>query len=245
MASAHDDPDELVIAQVAERWQALDPLLPVPSIPAAADGERFRPAAGRPHGLGGCGHWAGTPGTLEMCWGAARRFELTARVGGQDVTEALDQLLTAGTTTWPRSPARTRRTPRPWCPGPAGTSKGSLPCSATGFSRGGGRGAVRAARFQADERASERGARMPLGLQIRRAGPADLDVVVRLEHLVVRYDAHFGEVADRPWTADALRTEAKTALAAAEPWVWLAERDGQAVGVLQPSSPPTRAGSPR
>ena len=50
---------------------------------------------------------------------------------------------------------------------------------------------------------------LPPGLQIRRAGPPDLDTVVRLEHLVVRYDAHFGEVVDRPWTADALRSRSQ------------------------------------
>jgi GNAT superfamily N-acetyltransferase len=82
---------------------------------------------------------------------------------------------------------------------------------------------------------------LPAGLRIRRAGPADLDAVVPLEHEVVRYDAYFGEVVDRPWTAHALRAEAVTALAAAEPWVWLAERDGRPVGVLNAQRPAAAA----
>ena len=245
MASAHDDPDGLVVAQVARRWHALDPLLPVPSIPAAADGERF--TAGpldAPTAVGGCGHWAGTPGTLEMCWGAARRFELTARVAGPNVTGALDQLLsawcdhvavqpgaddedTAAVLSWPSRDvegitALLHHGLQPLAvvavrPGPA-----SRPVHEPANAPAAG---------SVDEPAERPGPR------IRRASPADLDAVVRLEHEVVRYDAHFGEVIDRPWTADALRAEAKTALAAAEPWVWLAERDGQAVGVLHAQRP--------
>ena len=183
MAAAHGDPDELVIAQVAGRWQALDSLLPVPTIPAAADGERFTACLpDAPTAVGGCGHWAGTPGTLEMCWGAARRFELTARVGGQDVTEALDQLLTAwhdhvavqpgageedtaAVVSWPSRDvegviALLRHGLQPLAvvavrSGPPGSRLTNEPANAV--------------------------PELPLGLQIRRAGPADLDAVVRLE----------------------------------------------------------------
>jgi GNAT superfamily N-acetyltransferase len=232
MASAHGDPDELVIAQVAQRWQALDPLLPVPSIPAAADGERF--TAGPPDAptaVGGCGHWAGTPGTLEMCWGAARRFELTARVGGPDVTEGLDQLLTAWHDHVAVQPGVDEEDTAAVLSWPSRDVEGVAALLHHGLQPL----AVVAVRSRPER--SGPGPELPPGLRIRRAGPADLDAVVRLEHLVVRYDAHFGEVIDRPWTADALRTEAKTALTAAEPWVWLAERDGQAVGVLHAQRP--------
>jgi hypothetical protein len=44
---------------------------------------------------------------------------------------------------------------------------------------------------------------------------------------VVRFDAHFSSVIERPNTADALRREATENLAAPEPWTWLAERDGE------------------
>jgi GNAT superfamily N-acetyltransferase len=246
MASAHDDPDELVIAQVAQRWQALDPLLPVPAVPdaTAADGERF--TAGPPDAptaVAACGHWQGAPGSLELCWGTARRFDLTARVAGPDVAGALDQLLsswrghlaaepglddedTSAVLSWPSRDVE----------GVAALLRHGLQPLAVVAVRPGpaNRPANGRASDPADGPVNEGG--RP-GLQIRRAGLADLDAVVRLEHEVVRYDANFVAVIDRPWTADALRAEAKTALAAAEPWVWLAERDGQAVGVLHAQRP--------
>ena len=43
--------------------------------------------------MGACEHWHGDPESLELTWGAARRFQLTARVGGPDVGAALDALL--------------------------------------------------------------------------------------------------------------------------------------------------------
>jgi GNAT superfamily N-acetyltransferase len=75
------------------------------------------------------------------------------------------------------------------------------------------------------------------GVQIRQAGPADLDTVVRLGMETIRYDAHFGTVIERPETPAALRGEAAQALAVAEPWVWLAERDGDPFGLLYAERP--------
>ena len=66
-------------------------------------------------------------------------------------------------------------------------------------------------------------------MRIRQAGPADLDEVVRLGLETIRYDAHFGTVIERPETPVALRHEAGELLAAPDPWVWLAERDGAPV----------------
>ena len=43
--------------------------------------------------LGICEHWAGEPGSLELTWGAARRFQLTPQISGADVAAALDELL--------------------------------------------------------------------------------------------------------------------------------------------------------
>jgi GNAT superfamily N-acetyltransferase len=69
-------------------------------------------------------------------------------------------------------------------------------------------------------------------LRIRRAGPADIDAVVRLGLEVIRFDAHFGSVTERPETADALWRETAGLLAVPETWTWLAERDGTAIGML-------------
>ena len=74
-------------------------------------------------------------------------------------------------------------------------------------------------------------------VQIRRAGPADIDAVVRLGLEVIRYDAHFGSVTERPGTAAALHREAAGLLARPAPWTWLAERDGTAIGMLTAEAP--------
>src|ERR1700761_8362463 len=212
MAPAHDDLTGPVITQVARRWQALDPLLPEPSVPPDGCGQLFIAGpAGAPTAVATCNHWTGEPGTLEMCWGAARRFGLTAQVAGPDVTGALDALLsawrdhlsaqpglddgeTSATVSWPSRDVE----------GVAALlHHGMQPMAVV---------AVRPMHRSAPPgRLGEPGGELPAGLRIRRAGPADLDAVVPLEHEVVRYDAYFGEVVDRPWTADALRAEAAPA----------------------------------
>jgi GNAT superfamily N-acetyltransferase len=64
-----------------------------------------------------------------------------------------------------------------------------------------------------------------------------LDQVVRLGMETIRYDAHFGTVIERPETPAALRREAGQVLAAPDPWVWLAERDGAPIGLLYAERP--------
>ena len=61
--------------------------------------------------------------------------------------------------------------------------------------------------------------------------------MVRLGLEVIRYDAHFGNGSERPDTVGALRHEADEMLAGPEPWMWLAERDGQAIGLLAAQRP--------
>jgi GNAT superfamily N-acetyltransferase len=73
--------------------------------------------------------------------------------------------------------------------------------------------------------------------RIRRAGPADIDAVVRLGLEVIRFDAQFGAVHERPDTVDALRLEAAGLLAGPAAWTWLAERDGEAIGMLSAQRP--------
>ena len=77
----------------------------------------------------------------------------------------------------------------------------------------------------------------PLGVRIRRAGPADLDVVTRMGMDVVRFDAHFGGVIERPGAAEALRAKVARLLDDHEPWAWLAEREGRPVGLLVAERP--------
>lgn len=232
MLAAPDDLIEQVIAQAGRRWRALDPLLPAPSIPPAGGGEWLTAGpAGAPTAVATCGHWTGEPGSLEMCWGAARRFGLTAQVAGPDVTGGLDALLSAWRDHLAAQPGRDDPDTSATVSWPSRDVEGVAALLHHGL-RPMAVVAVRPGRSRLGGREE-----LPPGLRIRRASPADLDAVVPLEHEVVRYDAYFGEVVDRPWTADALRAEAAAALAAAEPWVWLAERDGQPVGVLNAQRP--------
>jgi GNAT superfamily N-acetyltransferase len=213
-----------VTALVAGRWAALDRLLPVP--PALGDGD----VLAVPGAAGRCEHWAGEPGSLDLAWGAARRFRLEPQAAGPDVRGALDRLLTrwrehlaglpgtgaddtAAVVPWPSRDIAGHR---------ALLDHGLIPL------------AIIAART-----AGRDGQPVPSGpgLRIRPAGPADLDSVVALGMETIRYDAHFGTVIERPDTAAALRREAAVRLAGPAPWTWLAERDGSAVGLLYAQRP--------
>jgi GNAT superfamily N-acetyltransferase len=213
-----------VTALVAERWPGLDRLLPVP--PELAGGH----VLAVPGAAGRCEHWAGEPGSLDLAWGAARRFRLDPQVAGPDVRGALDRLLTrwrehlaglpgageddtAAVVPWPSRDIAGHR---------ALLDHGLIPL------------AIIAART-----AGRDGQAVPSGpgLRIRRAGPADLDSVVALGMETIRYDAHFGTVIERPDSAAALRREVAVRLAGPAPWTWLAERDGSAVGLLYAQTP--------
>jgi GNAT superfamily N-acetyltransferase len=194
-------------------------------------------ADGRPQAVGTCEHWHGAPDSLELTWGAARRFQLAVRVGGPNVAAALDGLLglwrvhLAGLaeTDDPDSAAVVSRPSRDVDGITTLLRRGFAPRSVV---------AARAARPSPDPRAPVDGdgrrhaACAPSGIRIRRAGPADIDAVLRLGLEVIRYDAHFGGVVERPSTAAALRAETAEMLAEPEPWTWLAEQDRTPVGVL-------------
>src|SRR5216683_1675807 len=176
MSAVAGDTASIVSAQVMRRWQAIDPLLPVPGASSPGCGTRLIVAGsgGQPAAIGTCDHWEAAPGSLDLSWGAARRFQLTAQVAGPDVANALDKLLSL------------------W--------RDHLAC-------------------------------------VPGADDEDIDAVVRLGLEVVRFDAHFGGVTERPDTADALRREAAWLVPGPEAWTWLAERDGTAIGMLAAQRP--------
>jgi len=250
-----------VRARAARRRQALDPLLPparrAGSSPAAGPAGTVQCGAplvvsrnGRPIAVGSCEHWAGQPGSLELSWGAARRYQLTASVADAGVAEALDELLsrwrdhlaglpgsadedTAAVVDWPSrdvdgiaallrhglaplevlavrsTPPRTGRSPSA-----SVTPNGHAP-----------------------RRAPRIDSRIDSRIGIRRAGPADAETVARLGLELIRFDTRFGTINERPDTLDALRREAIALLAGPEPWTWLAERDGEATGLLAAQRP--------
>jgi GNAT superfamily N-acetyltransferase len=224
-------------AQAARRRQAIDPLLPEPGDQRSGCGARLIVAgAGRePAATGTCEHHQGSAESLDLTWGAARRFHLTVRLAGPDAVTALDQLLSlwrdhldgvpgadgedaAAIVTWPSRDID----------GAATLLRHGLAPLAVIAARATGRHPAGPAAAQPD-------------LRIRRAGPADIDAVVRLGLEVIRFDAHFGSVTERPGTADALRREAAGLLAVPGTWIWLAERDDAAIGMLCAERPESAA----
>jgi len=212
----------------SRRWQAIDPLLPAVSGWAPGCGADLA-VDGPDRGLvaaGSCSHWTAEPGSLDLIEGAAQRFRLTPYITGSDVLASLDTLLsrwrdhlatvpeaagedTAAVICWPsRDVAGVR----------ALVAHGLVPLGVIAAWSASRRPAVVAG--------------CPPGVRIRRATPADLDVVARMAMEVVRFDAYFGGVIERPAAAEALRAEIAGLLGEHDPWTWLAERDGDPVGLL-------------
>lgn len=230
-------PDLDILAERASRrGRAIDPLLP--AIPGWAPGCGADLAVDGGGGLlaaGSCSHWAGESGSPDLIEGAARRFRLTPYIADSDVLAALDTLLsrwrehlatvpeaagedTAAVICWPsRDVAGVR----------ALVSHGLTPLGVIAARPVGRRPAA--------------AVDCPAGVRIRRATPGDLDVVIRLAMEVVRFDAYFGGVIERPGAAGALRAEIAGLLGDDDPWTWLAERDGVPVGLLI-AEPPQSAG---
>jgi GNAT superfamily N-acetyltransferase len=207
-------------------------------------------ADGPPAATGTCEHWVGDAESLELSWGAARRFQLAPQIAGPDVAGALDGLLSqwrdhlaavpgtgdedsAALVMWPSRDIDGIRTLLRHGLAPmdviAARPTGRHPVGPTDAAPGRAEGLAVSA--SPDASAAQR------GLRIRRAGPADIDAVVRLGVEVIRFDAHFGGVTERPGTAAAMRREAAGLLAGPEPWTWLAERDGTAIGLLAAQRP--------
>jgi GNAT superfamily N-acetyltransferase len=238
-------------APVARRWRAIDPLLPAPDpgsrphcgAPLAVAGDGALIAAGR------CAHWTGEPGSLDLSWGAARRFQLFPVVAGP-VAGGLDQLLaawrdhlaavpgagdadTAAVLDWPSRDVDgihvlLRHGLDPLEVIAARPAPARPPGQAQSVTQNGGA-------LRLDDRTL-----------IRRAGLADLDTVARLGIEVIRFDSLFGSVNERPGTLTALRGELATlltgpVLGGSAPWVWLAERDGHAVAMLAAQRPEAAA----
>src|ERR1700733_14250527 len=88
------DPSGGVFARAERRLLRVDPLLPRPrragphcGVPLSVAHQAGNAAVGR------CEHWAAEPGSLDLSWGAARRFQLTASIAGPDVAAGLGRLL--------------------------------------------------------------------------------------------------------------------------------------------------------
>ena len=180
---------------------------------------------------GSCEHWRGEPGSPDLIEGAALRFRLTPYITDPDALASLDKLLsrwrehiavmpeaagadTAAVISWPSRDVTGVR---------ALVAHGLVPLGVIAARSASGRPEILVD--------------CPPGVRVRRAGPADLDVVVQMSLEVVQFDAYFGGVKQRPGAAQALRPEIAGLLAEHEPWVWLAERDDDPIGLLVAERP--------
>jgi GNAT superfamily N-acetyltransferase len=212
---------------VGRRWQDLDPLLPEPGAlpPGCMAPLVASERNGRPAGLGVCHHQYVPDDTLAQTWGTATKFTLTLRLR-EPATWAVDQLLgqwrdhLAGIAD---AAAEDTSAIVHW---PARDVGGVLALLRHGLQPM----AVIAGRPKGRPTPAEAVGEAP-GLDIRYAGPDDLDVVTELEMGVVRYDAHFGGSIPRPATEALVRADARAALGHLPPWIWIAEQGGQPVGL--------------
>ncbi len=225
---------------VGRRWQGMDRLLPgqadLPegcAAPLVASGPN-----GRPAGLGICRHQFVPADTLNQTWGTASRFSLTPRLREPDTSAALDELLAqwhdhlAGL---PEAGAADSAAMVTW-PARDVTGVNAL------LRRGMQALTVIAVRpAEPVEPAVPAGARDGDGLVIREAGLGDLDAVTEFEMGVINYDAQFGAAIIRPATEALVRAETQAALAVRPAWAWLAEQDGQLVGLVH-VQPPEHSG---
>jgi GNAT superfamily N-acetyltransferase len=230
-----------VFAHAERRLRRVDPLLPWPRPEAPHCGAPLGSGHEGAAALGRCEHWAAEPESLDLSWGAARRFQLSATIAGPDVAAGLGQLLAH----WRDHLAVVRGTGEDdtaaiviW---PSRDADGVLTLLRHGFDPL----EVLAVRTAPPLTSEPLTSELPPGthgrrdgsLRVRRALMPDADVVARLAIEVIRFDSRFGAVNERPDTLAALRREAAGLLAGPEPWAWLAERDGEPVGLLAAQRP--------
>jgi GNAT superfamily N-acetyltransferase len=221
--AAASDADRVAAAHAA-RWREIDPLLPDPG-PLAAPGEGEMALPAGPDAAGVVRVMHVDEASLDACWTALEVHRLAARVAGPDPEGAMDALLAA----W--------RAALPAGTGPDSAAVVSWPSRDTAVSAAFVRHGLAPLIVIA-----ARPAGRPLPVQppvtVRPAEPADLDAVVALRLATIRYDAQFGVVSERPGTEERLRELSAKVFARDEPWVWLATRDGEPVGMITVDQPP-------
>jgi GNAT superfamily N-acetyltransferase len=232
MSTNHGDVVDLA-AEVAGRWRAIDPLLPAGMAARTGCGARFAivDCAGRLAATGSCEHWTGTSDSLDLTWGAARRYQFFAQVADLNDRGPMDALLS----TW-----------REHLAGIGGADSEDTSAVVTWPSRdvGGvktllahGLAPLAVIAARATEPGSSANPPVNADVRIRRAGPSDIDEIVPLGLEAIRFDALVSGVTVRPGTADALRRDLLVLLADDQPWVWLAEDRGVAIGMLAAERP--------
>jgi GNAT superfamily N-acetyltransferase len=209
-------------AAQAARWRAADPLLPPPASP--------RPDPVRvPGGEGWLRRLDPDPESMDATWSAARLHRVDAHVAGDDPAAALGALLDGfaagfGPAGDQDSAVEVFRPSRDTAPVLALTRRGFGAATVVAVRRTGGLDAP-----------------PPPGVRIRRLDPGDVEAAVRLHLGVVRFDAQFGAVGERPSTEARMREELLARSERPEPTAWVAEVDGRPVGLCE-VDPPDHAG---
>lgn len=244
MAVIDIDQRSKVETAAMRRLVEIDKLLPDQAIQSSHCGTEFvaNGPGGQAAGVATCEHWECDPGSLDRTWGTTRRFKLNTAIAGLDVRSSLDQVLaqwrehlasvqgsgdedTAAVVTWPSRDVD----------GVLALFGHGLTPLAVIAARVTPRVAARVTPRPGP--AARLGSLAGPGITVRRAGPGDLDEVVRLGMGLIRYDSLFGAVIERPESARSLRGEVKELLAGPAPWTWLAERGGTATGLLAAEPP--------
>ncbi|PZG10122.1 GNAT family N-acetyltransferase [Nonomuraea aridisoli] len=157
------------------------------------------------------------PDVRSVPWGPLTTHTLRARVAGDDPADSLGRLLDRWISSLDAEPGSGLQVSWP--------SRDTAPVAAL-VRRGFAPRSVLAVRVSP----TSAGARPPTG--VRRAVADDLDVMCRLYLELIAYEAQFGWVPVPSWTPDAARAEIEEKLARDDGWCWLAERDGEVVGML-------------
>jgi predicted N-acetyltransferase YhbS len=232
-----------VLSSAARRWRSIDSLLPDPMPLAAADcGTELTVAAasGRPAAAGWCRHREVSPEAAEFAWGAAFQFSLTARVASHPaepgIGAALDELLVRWRSHLAAEPAAAGEDSQALVRWPSRDIGGVRALLRHGLQPLTVIAARPIGRARPEAEPERRG-----GLRVRPAGSHDVPAVTALTLELIRFEEHFGSARLHPQARRVLRQAAEQTLALTQPWTWLAERNGQVVGLLV-AEPPDRAG---
>jgi GNAT superfamily N-acetyltransferase len=210
-----------VLAAVADRWRALDPLLPEPSMPAGVSELTVSGAVGSPRQL------SPEPGSPLPMWFAAHRFTLRPLVAGPDVAGGLERLLTAWRPQVHADPNAADEDSAAYVFVPSRDTETFRTLLRHGL----------VPYVVVAARALARPVPGAAGAKVRRAGAGDLEALTEIALDQTRSEMDFGAAIDRPDAALRLRAELAEQLDAPDPWVWLAEVDGQLVGALSADRP--------
>ncbi|PRX98639.1 GNAT family N-acetyltransferase [Allonocardiopsis opalescens] len=235
LATGRAENVDRLVEEVGRRWRERDRLLPAPGRPRPEDEHVIyvRDTGGTVRATGTMQRSVLEPGDSGLTWGVRDQHWLTPLVGGADPAATLDTLLsmwreqlymvpergdpeTAAAVTWPSRDVTGISALRRHGLQPYGVVAARLP----------GRGEVPAA--------------PPPGVRVRAAGVDDLPVLVELLMEEHHYEQHFGGVLVRPQTERQTHRVLEQSLSYQPAWVWLAERDDRAVGLIW-ASPPERA----